>query len=73
MLPENLDAVHVFAAAGTQWRRGGMTGVATGLDYAGVEATARALGIAWSRDLLEKLRTMESAALEAMAEKPPDA
>lgn len=43
-----------------------MTGVATGLDYAGVEATARALGIAWSFALLEQLRIMEIAALEVM-------
>lgn len=66
MLPENLDAVRAFSAGGTQWRRAGMTGVATGLDYAGVEAAARALGVAWTAELLEKLGVMERAALEAM-------
>ena len=43
-----------------------MTGVPTGLDYAGVEAAARALGTAWTGDLLEQLRIMEGAALEVM-------
>ena len=71
MLPENEEAVLLFAAAGTQWRRAGMTGIPTGLDYAGVEATARAQGIAWTADLLSKLRTMEHAAIEAMASARP--
>ena len=61
-----MDAVHLFVAAGTQWRRAGMTGIPTGLDYAGVEAAARALGAAWTADLLDKLKTMENAAIEAM-------
>lgn len=66
VLPENEDAVRVFRAAGTQWRRAGMTGVASGLDYAGVEAAARALAIAWTDDLLDRLRVMEAAAIEVM-------
>lgn len=44
-----------------------MTGIPAGLDYAGVEAAARALGIAWTEDLLTRIRTMEHAAIEAMA------
>lgn len=66
MLPENWDAVRLFEAAGTQWRRAGMTGIPTGLDLAGAEATARALEIPWTADLLDRLATMERAALEAM-------
>ena len=66
MLPENWDAARAFLAAGTQWRRAGMTGVPTGLDYAGVEAAARALGIDWTEELLRKIGVMERAAIEAM-------
>ncbi len=66
MLPEAWDAARVFAAAGTQWRRAGMTGVPTGLDYAGVEAAARAVGVEWTGALLDRLRIMEHAAIEAM-------
>ena len=66
VLPDAWDAARVFAAAGTQWRRAGMTGVPTGLDYAGVEAAARAVGVAWTGALLEQLRIMESAALGVM-------
>ena len=66
MLPENLDAVRVFCAASTQWRRAGMGGAVTGLDLAGVEAAARAVGVAWSDDLLQRLLTLEQAALECM-------
>lgn len=58
----------LFLACGTQWRRAGMTGIPAGLDYAGVEAAARARGVAWTDDLLSRLRIMEGAALEAMAD-----
>ena len=43
-----------------------MTGVPTGLDYAGVEAAARAVGVEWTGALLDRLRIMEHAAIEAM-------
>ena len=66
VLPDAWDAVRVFAAVGTQWRRAGMTGVPTGLDYAGVEAAARAVGVAWTGALLDQLRVMEHAALGVM-------
>ena len=68
VLPEAWDAVRLFIACGTQWRRAGMTGVATGLDYASVEAAARALAIAWTGELLEQLRIMETAAIGAMGD-----
>ncbi len=45
-----------------------MTGLPTGLDYAGVEAAARARGTRWTAELLEKLRVMEHAALEVFAD-----
>ena len=45
-----------------------MTGIATGLDYAGVEAAARAREIPWTAETLEKLRVMEHAAVEVMAD-----
>ena len=50
-----------------------MTGIPAGLDYAGVEAACRAEGIEWSASLLSKIRTMEHAAIEAMAEPDPEA
>lgn len=43
-----------------------MTGIPTGLDYAGVEAAARALGIAWTGELLDRLHVLETAALGVM-------
>ena len=58
----------LFVASGTQWRRAGMTGIATGLDYAGVEAAARARGVPWTAQLLEKIRAMERAAIEVFAD-----
>ena len=68
VLAENWDAVCLFCAASTQWRHAGMAGVAVGLDYAGVEAVARALELGWTAGLLDKLRTLEAAALAALAE-----
>ena len=60
--------MQVFLASSTQWRRAGMAGIPTGLDYAGVRAAADALDVAWDRDLIGRLRTMEREALAAMAE-----
>ena len=45
-----------------------MTGIPTGLDYAGVEAASRARGGAWTAALLEKIRVMEHAAIEVFAD-----
>ena len=36
--PENVPAVLLYLACDTQWRYAGMSGVPTGLDYAGVRA-----------------------------------
>lgn len=66
ILRENWPAVRLFAACGTQWRLAGMSGLPTGLDYAGVEAAARMAGIEMSEDLFGRLRVMERAALAEM-------
>ena len=43
-----------------------------GLDYAGVRAAADAIGVAWSADLLDRLRVLESVATAALARKGSD-
>lgn len=49
----------------TQWRSG-WEGMATGLDYAGVMAVARWMGIEPAPDLFADLRAMETATLRAL-------
>ena len=58
--------MRVFAAAQTQWRYG-PTGHLTGLDYAGVRAAARALGVRWPR-VFGGVQVMESETLAAARE-----
>lgn len=67
--PENWEAVRVFVAMGTQWRRAGMAGVPVALDYAALPAVAGALGIAPSEDLIARLRMMEATAGAVLAER----
>ena len=67
ILPDCAPAVRLFLTAQTQWR-GGLGGV-FGLDYAGVRAAADAIGVAWSADLLDRLRVLESVATAALARK----
>lgn len=62
------SAVELFSASLTQWRRAGMAGIATGLDYPGVEAAARMMGIAVTPRLFRDLQTMEAAALGVFQE-----
>lgn len=69
VLAENWPTVEVFVAGASQWRYAGMAGFPAGLDLAGVHAAAAALGIAWERPLLERLRVMEAAAVTAFAER----
>ena len=57
MLPANWDAVRLFVAVQTQWRYAGMSGVPTGLDYAGCRAVAAGLGLRW-RAVFEGLRVL---------------
>ena len=71
VMPENWPALRVFIAADTQWRRAGLTGVPTGLDYAAVPPIAGMLGIPADGDLLARLRILEAAALAAMLERRP--
>ncbi len=65
-MPENWGAMRIFLAMDTQWRRAGMAGIATGLDYAVLSVVAGALAIGLDADLLARLRVLEGAALTAM-------
>lgn len=69
ILPDNWPAVEVFVAMGTQWRRAGMGGVATGLDYAALPAVCAALAHDLDGELLARLRVIEGAAIAALAER----
>ena len=57
---------------GTQWRRAGMDGMATGLDYSALPAVLRIVGVPRSEWLhvFDDLRVMEDAALEILNKKP---
>lgn len=57
-----------WVAVQTQWRYAGMTGIPTGLDYAGCRAAVAALGLRW-RAVFEGLRLMELEVLGAQAER----
>lgn len=66
--PQNWPAVRLFLAMQTQWRRAGMTGVPTGLDYAALPVAARALRLRLTGDVLRRLQVIEAEALAALAE-----
>lgn len=66
--PENWQAVRTFLGMETQWRRAGLRGMPTGLDYGVLPVVAGALGIAVDAELLARLRVLEGAALAAMLE-----
>jgi hypothetical protein len=67
--PDNLPAVNLFIAMGTQWRVG-MSGV-TGLDYNALPAVMRMTGVKSSdmAEVFNDLRVLEDAALEKMRAK----
>jgi hypothetical protein len=65
--PEHWEAVRVFLAMTTQWRRVGMDAVAVGLDYAALPAVCQALGVTLDEDRLGVLRVLEAEAVAAMA------
>jgi hypothetical protein len=69
VLPENLEAVRLFCAASTQWRRAGMGGVPLGLEYPGLESAARMMGVGMTPELFESVRVMEFAALKVLVER----
>ena len=69
LAPDEAEAVGLFFALDTQWRRHAMTGSRLGLDYASIEPTARMLSVPMRPQLLSDLRAMEGAALEVLAAK----
>lgn len=76
--PENVDAVRLFFALGTQWHRVSHSFavgkqnytavIRTGLDYGAAVPVAAVLKIGLSEDLLAQLRTLESETLAIDAE-----
>lgn len=56
--PENVPAVRLFLALGTQWRGSGLGGA--GLDYAAIPPTAAMMEIPMSPALFDKLQIMEA-------------
>lgn len=68
VFPANWAALRVFLSLATQWRRAGMEGVRTGLDYRALPVVAGALGIPADADLLARLRVLEGEALRVMGE-----
>lgn len=68
VMPENWAAMRIFIGCDTQWRRAGMAGVATGLDYGVLPVVAGALGLPLDEDTLTRLRVIEGEAINAMAE-----
>jgi hypothetical protein len=71
VMPANVEALRVFLAMGTQWRRAGMAGLPVGLDYAALPAVCEAEGVALGADLLARLRLVEGAAIVASIERMP--
>lgn len=67
VLPANWDAVRVFIRCETQWRAGPMGGL-LGLDYPGVEAAMRMMGVVSTPALFEQLRTLEVESINTLAE-----
>lgn len=59
----------LFVALGTQWRTAGMSGIATGLDYAAIRPTADLIGVTLDERRFLDLRTMEAEAIKVMAER----
>jgi hypothetical protein len=74
VFPENWEAVNLFLRLDTQWRRSlmpcgqGFISRAAGIDYTALESLMRMHRIEDMTDCFDRVRTMELAALEAMAE-----
>lgn len=64
--PEHMPACTVLVAMQTQWRRAGMAGIPTGLEYSVLPAVMTLLEIPQpsQRDVFDELRVMEQAVLE---------
>lgn len=70
LLPDAVPAVRVFSAAQTQWRRAGIGGHATGLDYAALPALMGFCGIdpADQPDVFGGVQILEAEALTIFRE-----
>lgn len=66
---DNWQAVRLFQACLTQWRRGGMNGARVGLDYVAVEVAARAKAIDLAPEIFEGLQIMEAESLRIFNER----
>lgn len=66
---ENEAAVLTFLAMDTQWRRAGMSGIPTGLDYTVLPVVCRAHRRRLDANLLGRLGVIETAAITAMLER----
>lgn len=62
--PVNVPAWTLWTRVQTQWRRAGMTGAITGLDYSAVARVADVLGTPLTQDLLEDIAACEAVALD---------
>lgn len=71
LFEDNVQSARVFDAMTTQWRRGGMDGIPTGLDYAPLPVVMRLCGVKPSerRAVFEDVRTMELETLNVMSER----
>lgn len=69
ILPTNWQGLMVFLTLDTQWRRG-PHGHRLGIDYGAIEPALRLMGVQRKKwqDVFWRLRTLETAALEALAE-----
>jgi len=69
--PENVTAVLLYLACDTQWRYAGMSGLPTGLDYAGVRAVMDLQAIPSDAHpaLFQDLQTLEREHLAVSAER----
>lgn len=66
--PDNMPAVEIFTDLATQWRRAGMAGAVTGLDYAVLPAVFAIRGVPrrqWGA-IFDDLRVMEDAAIDLL-------
>ncbi len=63
--PDNMPSVEVFIDLMTQWRRAGMAGVRSGLDYAVLPAVFAIRGIPKKQQptIFDDIRVMENAVL----------
>lgn len=69
--PDNWPAVELFVDLDTQWRRAGMAGERTGLDYTALPAVLGIRAIPKKKwpSLFDDLRVMEVAVLDYLNEK----